>query len=132
MPKDVERSFPEIIGESPKMDEVFEVMSKVIKTDSTVLITGETGTGKELIARAIHYNGPRKDGAFVAVNCSALTETLLETELFGHVKGSFTGAIAEKKGLFEIADKGTFFMDEVGDISANLQSKLLRVIQEGI
>jgi transcriptional regulator with PAS, ATPase and Fis domain len=132
MPKSEERPFPEIVGESPKMDAVFEVMSKVIKTESTVLITGETGTGKELVARAIHYNGSRKDGAFVAVNCSALTETLLETELFGHVKGSFTGAIAEKKGLFEIADKGTFFMDEIGDISANLQSKLLRVIQEGV
>lgn len=128
----VERLFPEIIGESQKMHEVFELMNKVIKTESTVLITGETGTGKELVARAIHYNGPRKDGSFVAVNCSALTETLLETELFGHVKGSFTGAIAEKKGLFEIADKGTFFMDEVGDISPNLQAKLLRVIQEGV
>ncbi len=132
MPKGKERLFPEIIGEGPKMYQVFEVMSKVIKTESTVLITGETGTGKELVARAIHYNGGRKDGAFVAVNCSALTETLLETELFGHVKGSFTGAIAEKKGLFEIADKGTFFMDEVGDISPNLQAKLLRVIQEGV
>lgn len=133
MPKEgEERLFPEIIGESPKMLEVFEVMRKVIKTDSTVLITGETGTGKELVARAIHYNGVRKDGAFVAVNCSALTETLLETELFGHVKGSFTGAIAEKKGLFEVADKGTFFMDEIGDISPNLQAKLLRVLQEGV
>lgn len=132
MPKGEERLFPEIIGEGPKMYQVFEVMSKVIKTESTVLITGETGTGKELVARALHYNGGRKDGAFVAVNCSALTETLLETELFGHVKGSFTGAIAEKKGLFEIADKGTFFMDEVGDISPNLQAKLLRVIQEGV
>jgi two-component system response regulator AtoC len=127
-----ERLFPEIIGESPKMLEVFNIMRKVIKTDSTVLITGETGTGKELVARAIHYNGARKDGAFVAVNCSALTETLLETELFGHVKGSFTGAIAEKKGLFEVADKGTFFMDEIGDISPNLQAKLLRVLQEGV
>ncbi|MCM8784026.1 MAG: sigma-54 dependent transcriptional regulator [Candidatus Omnitrophica bacterium] len=133
MPKETEeRLFPEIIGESPKMLEVFEVMQKVIKTDSTVLITGETGTGKELVARAIHYNGSRRDGAFVAVNCSALTETLLETELFGHVKGSFTGAIAEKKGLFEVADKGTFFMDEIGDISPNLQAKLLRVLQEGV
>lgn len=127
-----ERLFPEIIGESPKMLEVFEIMKKVIKTDSTILITGETGTGKELVARAIHYNGSRRDGAFVAVNCSALTETLLETELFGHVKGSFTGAIAEKKGLFEVADKGTFFMDEIGDISPNLQAKLLRVLQEGV
>lgn len=132
MPNKEERPFPEIIGKSPKMDGVFEVMSKVVKTESTVLISGETGTGKELVARAIHYNGPRKDGAFVAVNCSALTETLLETELFGHVKGSFTGAITEKKGLFEIADKGTFFMDEVGDISPNLQAKLLRVLQEGV
>ncbi|MCM8766317.1 MAG: sigma-54 dependent transcriptional regulator [Candidatus Omnitrophica bacterium] len=133
MPKETgERPFPEIVGESPKMLEVFEIMQKVIKTDSTVLITGETGTGKELVARAIHYNGKRRDGAFVAVNCSALTETLLETELFGHVKGSFTGAIAEKKGLFEVADKGTFFMDEIGDISQNLQAKLLRVLQEGV
>ncbi len=132
MPKKRMRRFPEIIGKTKQIHEVYKIIEKVIKTDSNILITGETGTGKELVARAIHNYGPRKNANFVAVNCSALTETLLETELFGHVKGSFTGATAEKKGLFEIADKGTFFMDEIGDITQNVQSKLLRVIQEGI
>ncbi len=123
--------FPEIIGKTEEIKKVFKLMNKVIETDSNILISGETGTGKEMVARAIHNYGNRKDNPFVAVNCSALTETLLETELFGHIRGSFTGATAEKKGLFEIANKGTFFMDEIGDISLNVQSKLLRVIQEG-
>lgn len=126
------KNFPEIIGESKEIKEVFKIMNKVIKTDSNILISGETGTGKELVARALHKYGTRKNGPFVAVNCSALAESLLETELFGHVKGSFTGATAEKKGLFEMADKGSFFMDEIGNISLNIQSKLLRVLQDGI
>jgi len=125
-------NFPEIIGESEEIKKVFKIMEKLMGTDSNVLITGETGSGKEMIARAIHNNGTRKNGPIVAVNCSALTETLLETELFGHIKGSFTGASVEKKGLFEMADKGTFFMDEIGDISLNVQSKLLRVLQDGV
>ncbi len=123
--------FPEIIGQNEKMREVFKIMEKVVNTDSTVLIRGETGTGKELVAKALHYHGKRRNGPFIAVNCSALTETLLESELFGHVRGSFTGAVAEKKGLFEVADKGTFFLDEVSEISPGLQAKLLRVLQEG-
>ncbi|MCB0350241.1 MAG: sigma 54-interacting transcriptional regulator, partial [Bdellovibrionales bacterium] len=99
--------------------------------ESTCLIQGENGTGKELIARAIHYNSPRKDKPFVIQNCSAFNDNLLESELFGHVKGSFTGAIRDKKGLFEMADKGTFFLDEIGDTSPTMQVKLLRVLQEG-
>jgi len=122
--------FDNIIGESKKMQEVFRIVEKVAPTDSTVLIYGESGTGKELIARAIHYNSPRKDKQFVSVDCGALSETLLESELFGHVKGSFTGAIVTKPGLFEIADGGTFFLDEIGDISLATQAKLLRVLQE--
>jgi transcriptional regulator with PAS, ATPase and Fis domain len=127
-----ENPFPEIIGNNEKMKAIYKIMQKIINTDSTILISGETGTGKELIAKALHYHGKRKNRPFVAVNCSALTETLLETELFGHVKGSFTGAIAEKIGLFEVANEGTFFMDEIGDVSPSLQAKLLRVLQEGI
>lgn len=123
--------FPEIIGNNEKMREVFRIMQKVVNSDSTILIKGETGTGKELVAKALHYHGKRRNGPFVAVNCSALTETLLESELFGHVKGSFTGAVAEKKGLFEVANHGTFFLDEVSEISPSLQAKLLRVLQEG-
>ncbi|MEJ2536173.1 MAG: sigma-54 dependent transcriptional regulator, partial [Calditrichia bacterium] len=109
----------------------FQLMRKVIPTDTTVLLVGETGTGKELIARAIHYNGPRKQKLFVAQNCSALPDTLLESELFGHVKGAFTGATRDKKGLFEIADGGTIFLDEIADTSPALQQRLLRVLQEG-
>jgi len=126
------QKFPELIGKSNEIKKIFKVMEKVTKTDSNILVTGETGTGKEMVARAIHNHSLRKEKPFVAVNCSALTESLLETELFGHVKGSFTGATAEKKGLFEIANEGTFFMDEIGDISLNVQSKLLRVLQEGV
>ena len=119
-----------MIGESQRMREVYQFIARVAPTASTVLITGESGTGKELIARAIHLNSPRKNKSFVAVNCAALTETLLESELFGHEKGAFTGAIAQKKGKLEIADGGTLFLDEVGEMPLQLQAKLLRVLQE--
>jgi DNA-binding NtrC family response regulator len=122
--------FDNIIGSSPKMHEVYKLIRKVAPTDSTVLIRGESGTGKELIARAIHFNSPRKQKPFVPVDCGVLAQELLESELFGHVKGSFTGAIVTKPGLFEIADGGSIFLDEIGDINPNFQSKLLRVIQE--
>lgn len=131
--KEVERtySFKEIVGRSPAMEQVFELLEKIIPTDARVLIQGESGTGKELIARAIHYNGPRKNKRFVAIDCGALPENLLESELFGHVKGAFTGATESKKGLFHVADGGTLFLDEVNNTSPALQAKLLRVIQEG-
>jgi len=112
------------------MQQVFKIADKVAGTMSTVLLLGESGTGKELIARYIHYNSPRKDKVFVPVNCGALIETLLESELFGHEKGSFTGAISTKRGLMEIASGGTFFFDEIGDVSLPIQGKLLRVLQE--
>jgi Nif-specific regulatory protein len=124
-------SFKEIIGTSPKMLAVFDVMRKIINSDISVLLEGESGTGKELVARAIHYNSHRRDKAFVAQFCGNLSENLLESELFGHKKGSFTGAISDKRGLFEIADGGTFFLDEIADISPVIQAKLLRVLQEG-
>jgi Nif-specific regulatory protein len=120
-----------VIGSSRAMQQIFTTVSKVIPTPTSVLIQGETGTGKELIARVIHYSGPRKDKPFVAENCGALTETLLESELFGHVKGAFTGAASNKKGLFELAHGGTVFLDEISETSLNLQVKLLRVLQEG-
>ena len=123
--------FENIIGKSGPMIEVFKLLEKVCNSDSTVLINGDSGTGKELVARAIHYNGPRKDKPFVVQNCSAFNDNLLESALFGHTKGSFTGALRDKKGLFEVADQGTFFLDEVGDMSPALQVKLLRVLQEG-
>jgi Nif-specific regulatory protein len=119
-----------MVGESRKMREVYQFISRVAPTDSTVLITGESGTGKELAARAIHLNSPRKSKPFIAVNCAALTETLLESELFGHEKGAFTGAIAQKKGKIEIAEGGTLFLDEIGEMAPILQAKLLRVLQE--
>ncbi len=123
--------FENIVGKSGPMEEVFELLEKVCQSESTVLVNGESGTGKELVARAIHYNGPRKDKPFVVQNCSAFNDNLLESALFGHVKGSFTGAMRDKKGLFEVADSGTFFLDEIGDMSPALQVKLLRVLQEG-
>ncbi len=119
-----------IIGESRQMSALFEKIRKVAPTDSTVLITGESGTGKELVARAIHAYSRRSDREFVAVDCSSLVETLLESELFGHVKGSFTGALETKHGLFELANQGTFFFDEISNLSLKIQAKLLRVIQE--
>lgn len=120
-----------IVGKSTQMLDIYEKVRKVATHKVSVLIEGESGTGKELIARAIHYNSDRKENEFVVINCSAFADNLLESELFGHLKGSFTGALVEKKGLFEVADKGTFFLDEVADMSPALQVKLLRVLQEG-
>ena len=119
-----------IIGKSPAVMEVYKTIARVAPTKSAVLILGESGTGKERIARAIHQHGPRASHSFVAVDCGALTETLLESEIFGHVRGAFTGAVADKKGVFEEAEGGTCFLDEIGDISPNMQAKLLRVLQE--
>ena len=122
--------YEDIIGNSPQMKKVFELIKKITKTNSTVLISGESGTGKELIARAIHSRSHRADKTFVPIDCTALPETLLESELFGHVKGSFTGAILTKPGLLEIANGGTLFLDEIGNLNLYTQGKLLRVIQE--
>ncbi len=124
-------SFAELVGQSPAMQQVFRLLKKVIPTDATVLIQGETGTGKELVARAIHFNGPRRKKLFVSQNCAAVPDTLLESELFGHVKGAFTGAHQDKKGLFLQADGGTIFLDEIGETSLEFQKRLLRVLQEG-
>jgi Nif-specific regulatory protein len=123
--------FDEIVGTSAAMAKVFALMDSAIPSPITVLLQGETGTGKELIARAIHYYGPRQERPFVTVNCAALTETLLESELFGHKKGAFTGAMTDKPGLFEVAHGGTIFLDEIGDTTPAMQVKLLRVLQEG-
>ena len=123
--------FSEIVGRTPALKQMAALLEKVVKTSATVLIQGESGTGKELIARALHYHGPRAKKNFVVQNCSAFNDNLLESALFGHVKGSFTGAVKDQKGLFEMADEGTFFLDEIGDMSAALQVKLLRVLQEG-
>ncbi len=126
-----ERSrFSNIVGEAPSMRRVFELLKKVLDTDATVFLHGETGTGKELIAQAVHFNGKRKKKEFVAQNCAALPEALLESELFGYVKGAFSGANTDKIGLFEFADGGTLFLDEIGDMPIGLQAKLLRVLQE--
>jgi len=122
--------FHDLVSKSPRMAELFDLVREVASQRSTVLIQGESGTGKELVARAIHFSGDRGEQPFVAVSCAALAETLLESELFGHEKGSFTGAVAQKKGKFELADGGTLFLDEIGDISAKLQVDLLRVLQE--
>ncbi len=123
-------SLEALVGQSPAMQTVFAKIKRAAPSDSTVLLTGESGTGKELVARAIHQLSPRKNKEFVPVDCSALVESLLESELFGHVKGSFTGAHQTKHGLFELANHGTFFFDEIGNLSLNIQAKLLRVIQE--
>lgn len=125
-----ETSFSNIIARSPRMLDIFDTIRKIAEYKTTVLITGESGSGKELIARAIHFNSPRSNKPFIAINCSAIPETLLESELFGYVKGSFTGANKDKKGLFEEASGGTLFLDEVGDLPLSLQVKLLRAIQE--
>jgi len=124
--------FGNIIGKSKVMQNVYETIRKVAPSNATVLIEGESGTGKEMVAKSIHYNSPRKDQPFIAVNCSALAENLLESELFGHEKGAFTGAVARKKGRFELADGGTLFLDEIGELSQSLQVKLLRSLQEKI
>jgi two-component system, NtrC family, response regulator HupR/HoxA len=120
-----------MIGKSKPMQSLYALLDKIKGADSTVMVQGENGTGKELIAKSIHYNSHRHDKPFVLQNCSAFNDNLLESELFGHTKGSFTGALKDKKGLFEIADKGTFFLDEIGDTSPQMQVKLLRVLQEG-
>ena len=123
--------YPGIIGDSPAMMQVFALLDRVAPASVPVLIQGESGTGKELIARAIHHNSPRKDREYVAENCAAIPETLLESELFGYRKGAFTGADRNKRGLFEIAEGGTIFLDEIGDMSINMQKKLLRTLQDG-
>jgi two-component system response regulator PilR (NtrC family) len=122
--------FSSIVGRSPLMLSVFTMIETIARTGSTVLITGESGTGKELAARAVHYNSPRRDHPFVALNCGALPETLLESELFGHMRGAFTGADTNKKGLIEVAQRGTIFLDEIGEMAPPMQVKLLRVLQE--
>jgi two-component system, NtrC family, response regulator PilR len=122
--------FEQMIGKSRAMQEIYSLIEKVASTDSTVLITGESGTGKEMAARAVHLQGARRDNPFVSINCAALPENLLESELFGHVRGSFTGAVSDKKGMFELAQRGTLFLDEVGEMSPWTQVKLLRALQE--
>jgi transcriptional regulator with GAF, ATPase, and Fis domain len=129
-PDSEDRKFQQIIGSSPALESVLQELELVSPTDSTVLIQGETGTGKELLARAIHNLSPRSGRPFLKLNCAAIPFDLLESELFGHERGAFTGAIAQRLGRFELADKGTFFLDEVGDIPLGLQPKLLRVLQE--
>src|SRR6185295_8212013 len=128
-PADTSR-FPELVGDSPPMQELFEIIERVGATDTNILITGESGTGKEAVASAIHRRSSRAKGAFQVVDCTAIPETLFESLLFGHVKGSFTGAIKDQAGLLSQADGGTAFIDEVGELPAPLQAKLLRVIQE--
>lgn len=120
-----------LIGKSKKMQQVYHLLSKVSNSESSILIQGENGTGKEMVAKAIHYNSPRKDAVFMAVNCSAFNDNLLDSELFGHVKGAFTGAVKDKKGVFEVTNGGTLFLDEIGDTSPSMQVKLLRILQEG-
>ena len=127
-----EFSFQNIIGNSPAMHYVFDLIKRVSQAPTNILVTGESGTGKEVIAKAIHYNGPLKDRPFVTINCGAIPENLMESEMFGHKKGSFTGAIADKLGLFEVADGGTLFLDEVGELPLSIQVKLLRALQERV
>ncbi len=127
-----EYGFQNIIGNSSAMDEVFSLIKRVSQASTNVLITGESGTGKEVVAKAIHFNGPLKDKPFVTINCGAIPENLMESEMFGHKKGSFTGAVADKEGLFEVADGGTLFLDEVGELPLSIQVKLLRAIQERV
>jgi two-component system response regulator PilR (NtrC family) len=122
--------FGNIIGQSPKMSDLYDLLAKVAPTKTNILITGESGTGKELVAKAIHYNSPRKEKPFVTLNCGAIPESLIESELFGHMKGAFTDAIATKKGLFELADEGTIFLDEISELPLPMQVKLLRVLQD--
>ena len=128
--KDKSTHLSEIIGNSPPMDQVFNQINQTAPTEATVLITGESGVGKELVARSLHYSSLRREASFISINCSALVSTLLENEIFGHTKGAYTGADREKKGLLEIAHKGTFFLDEIGDMDINLQGKILKVIEE--
>jgi DNA-binding NtrC family response regulator len=125
-------SLGNIIGESPAMQQVFDVVRRAVPITTTVLIQGESGTGKELVARHIHFNGPRKDKPFIVVNCAAIPDTLVESELFGHEKGAFTGADTSRPGKFEVADGGTLFLDEIGDMRHDSQAKLLRVLQDGV
>lgn len=127
-----EYSFQNMIGNSAPMHSIFDLIKRVSQTPTNILVTGESGTGKEVIAKAIHYNGPLKDKSFVTINCGAIPENLMESEMFGHKKGSFTGAIADKQGLFEVANGGTLFLDEVGELPPSIQVKLLRAIQERI
>src|SRR5881227_2976110 len=130
-PEPLDAPLPDIVGDSPAMRAVYRRTRLVASSKTSVLLVGETGTGKELIARAIHRLSPRADGAYVRVNCGALSESLLESELFGHVKGAFTGAISNKTGRFEAAHGGTIFLDEISSMTPKLQVKLLRVLQEG-
>ncbi|HRC87568.1 MAG TPA: sigma-54 dependent transcriptional regulator, partial [Thermoanaerobaculia bacterium] len=123
-------TFANVIGKSPRMQEIFGIVERVAKTNSTVLLYGESGTGKEMIARAVHFASPRSTRRFLSVNCGALPENLLESELFGHERGSFTGAVRDKKGLFQEADGGTLFLDEIGEMSPAMQVKLLRALQD--
>jgi two-component system response regulator PilR (NtrC family) len=127
-----EYSFQNLVGNSEPMHKIYDLVKRVAATPTNVLITGESGTGKEVVAKAIHYNGPLKDKPFVTVNCGAIPESLMESEMFGHKKGSFTGAVADKQGLFEVADGGTLFLDEVGELPLSIQVKLLRAIQERV
>jgi two-component system response regulator HupR/HoxA len=123
--------FDQVLGQAASMQELFDLLEKIADTDATVLLTGETGTGKDLVARAIHYQGPRREAPFVAQNCGALPESLLESELFGHRRGAFTSAVEDKRGLFEVADGGTIFLDEIGETTPGMQVRLLRVLEGG-
>ena len=126
-----EYGFHDIIGQSHKMCEVFDLVEKVADCDSTILLNGETGTGKGLVAKAIHQKSKRENRPFISINCGAIPENLLESELFGHVRGAFTGATSSKQGKFELADGGTILLDEIGDMSSDLQVKVLKVLEEG-